>query len=166
MNKSLVVIVVAVLGAALVWFLLGQDAVAPHSDVMQSEEESIAVSDSERSDDEDSASESMSSVDQEDGARTESEVIEVETFQYGYSPDPLVLPAGEIVTLRFSSRDVAHSFTMFAEGFEDLNVAIPANGETVDVEFQVPDVPGEYDVACEIFCGSGHSHMHGSVRVE
>ena len=91
-------------------------------------------------------------------------VVDVEMFTYGYAPDPLVLTAGETVLLRFASRDVAHSFSMFDEGFMELNVYVP-EGETIEKTFTVPDTPGDFYTACNVFCGSGHSTMTGIVRV-
>ncbi len=91
--------------------------------------------------------------------------INVELFQYGYAPDPLVITAGETVRIRFSSRDVAHSFSMGDEGFEEWNVYVEP-GKPVERTFRVPDLPGTYTVACDVFCGKGHSDMHGLVRIQ
>lgn len=90
--------------------------------------------------------------------------IDIELFKYGFQPDPLILIAGETVRLRFSTRDVPHSFSMGDEGFEKWNFPVEP-GAPVEKELIVPNLPGEYVVACDVFCGKGHQGMHGIVRV-
>lgn len=90
--------------------------------------------------------------------------INVELFQFGISPDPLVLHAGETVRLVLSTRDVAHSFSMGDEGFEAWNFLVRP-GKPIEHVLVVPDLPGEYVVACDVFCGKGHNEMRGTVRV-
>ncbi|MCU4973253.1 cytochrome c oxidase subunit II [Halobacteria archaeon AArc-m2/3/4] len=72
----------------------------------------------------------------------------------------IVIPADENVTIWLTSDDVVHSLLV-----PELAVrqdAIP--GEYTRVR-TVASEPGEYDVRCTEFCGSGHAGMTGTVVV-
>lgn len=87
-------------------------------------------------------------------------VIKVQAFRYGYTPDPIIVKEGEKVRLLLTSKDVMHGF-----GIIDLNidVDIPVNKTTV-LEF-VPKQAGSYHIHCTVYCGVGHSNMHGELIV-
>ena len=44
-----------------------------------------------------------------------------------------------------------------------LNAEIPP-GQPVRLAF-TPDRPGEFEFACDVFCGSGHEEMEGTIVV-
>ena len=88
-------------------------------------------------------------------------VASYEAFRFGFSPDPLVVTAGERVRLRVKSRDVEHGM-MIPE--IDFSSTMPV-GDAKDVEFIAPASPGEYPVFCNVFCGTGHGSMKGTLVV-
>jgi cytochrome c oxidase subunit 2 len=92
----------------------------------------------------------------------DTQVIEVEAYQFGWDPNPIRVEAGRPVRLELSSRDVSHGI-----GIPELGVSeqIPASGETVTAEF-TPEEPGEYNFICNVYCGQGHSAMTGTLIVE
>jgi heme/copper-type cytochrome/quinol oxidase subunit 2 len=86
--------------------------------------------------------------------------VEVEAFRYGYEPDPIVVKKGERVRLIAKSRDVTHGL-----GIEDLDIDIELSPkEERTVEF-TPEKAGEFHIHCTVYCGSGHSGMHGTLQV-
>jgi heme/copper-type cytochrome/quinol oxidase subunit 2 len=87
--------------------------------------------------------------------------IKVEVFQYGFSPDPLVVKEGDIVKLDVTSRDVTHGF--YIKEY-NINVAIK-EGEHKKVEF-FAGREGVFDIVCSVYCGPGHSEMKGKLIVE
>lgn len=100
----------------------------------------------------------------------EMQVIEVEMFEFGYTPNALDIPVGEAVTLRFTNRGKlpheamvgdAHMQEEFAaagdhddgEGGDDhhgdLMATLVQPGETQDLEVVI-DEPGTWYVACHL----------------
>ncbi len=93
----------------------------------------------------------------EDGKR----VVNYEAFQYGFSPDPLVVEAGEEVVLKLKSRDVKHGM-MIPE--IDFTTDIPSQ-KTKTVSFKAPEAPGKYPIFCSVYCGANHGNMKGTLIV-
>lgn len=87
--------------------------------------------------------------------------INLEAFQYGFSPDPLIVKKGDIVKLLVTSRDVTHGIYIKEYG---VNVTIK-KGEQKKIEF-LADKIGAFDIVCSIYCGPGHSEMKGRLIVE
>jgi cytochrome c oxidase subunit 2 len=87
--------------------------------------------------------------------------IKLEAFQYGFSPDPVVVKKGDKVRLIITSRDVTHG--VYIKEYK-INVAIK-KGETKIVEF-VADKEGEFAIICSVYCGIGHFKMRGKLIVE
>ncbi len=75
------------------------------------------------------------------------------------STNELVVPVGVPVRLTMSSQDVIHSF--FVPNFRVKMDVLP-NRYTV-AWFEATE-PGEYDLFCTEYCGTGHSKMLGKVR--
>ncbi|MFA5780281.1 MAG: cupredoxin domain-containing protein [Elusimicrobiota bacterium] len=87
--------------------------------------------------------------------------IKLETFQFGFSPDPVVVKKGDIVKLEITSRDVSHGVYI-----KEYGIKIPVKkGEIKKVEFLAAQ-EGKFDILCSVFCGSGHSKMKGRLVVE
>ena len=87
-------------------------------------------------------------------------VIRISAKRFDYSPGHLTLKKGERVVLELTSRDVVMGFNL-----PDFNVRgdmIP--GKVTRVEF-TPDKTGKFTFLCDIFCGSGHEEMHGTITV-
>lgn len=87
--------------------------------------------------------------------------MNLEAFQYGFSPDPLVVKKGDIVKLDITSRDVTHGVYIKEYG---INVTIK-KGEHKKIEFFAGRV-GTFDIICSVYCGPGHSGMRGRLIVE
>lgn len=87
--------------------------------------------------------------------------INLEAYQYGFSPDPVVVKKGDIVRLTITSRDIAHGVHI-----KEYGVKLPVKkGEKKQVEF-FADKAGEFDIMCSVYCGPGHSKMRGKFIVE
>jgi plastocyanin domain-containing protein len=76
----------------------------------------------------------------------------------GYTPDVLVVKAGQPVRLNFNRQETASCSEMVL--FPDFNKSaqLPP-GETVSIEF-TPVTPGEYDFQCQM------GMLHGKLIVE
>ena len=87
--------------------------------------------------------------------------IKLEAFQFGFSPDPLVVKKGDIVKLTITSRDVAHGVNIKEYG---INITVTKQ-EPKRIEFYA-DKTGKFDIVCSVYCGPGHSKMKGKLIVE
>ena len=87
-------------------------------------------------------------------------VIDVELFQWGYSPNPIEVKLGQKTTLRLKSRDVPHGFTVTALGIDEKSIS---SSEVREITF-TPEVEGEFTVVCTTVCGSGHGSMRGTIK--
>ena len=87
--------------------------------------------------------------------------INLEAFQYGFSPDKIVVKKGDIVKIYATSRDVTHGFYIKEYG---INVPIK-KGEVSKIEF-LADKAGEFNIICSIYCGPGHRDMRAKLIVE
>ena len=72
----------------------------------------------------------------------------------------MVIPANRTVALNVTSRDWIHAVHVPELGLKQD--AIP--GQSHSLVFTATD-PGEYQLYCAEYCGSGHSEMLGTVRV-
>ena len=89
-----------------------------------------------------------------DGGVQETNII----VKGGYTPDVLVVKAGQPVRLNFTRQETASCSEMVL--FPDFNrsAKLPP-GETVTIEF-TPEKPGEYDFQCQM------GMLHGKLIVE
>jgi len=87
--------------------------------------------------------------------------IELEAYQFGFSPDVITVKEGDIVKLTVTSRDVPHGVYIKEYGI-DISVA---KGQQGYAEF-IADKIGEFDILCSVYCGSGHSQMKAKLIVE
>ena len=93
-------------------------------------------------------------------AQPSERVIVVHTKKFEFHPDRLTLKKGEPVILEFVADDVVMGWNLTDFGLRaDI---IP--GKATRMRF-VPDRSGEFTFFCDIFCGSGHEEMNGSVIV-
>lgn len=91
-----------------------------------------------------------------DGTR----VVEVEAHRYEFVPATIVVKRAEPVRLEVTATDVTHGFSV-----EDLGIdrRLPPNRTQV-IEF-TPQRAGRYHFHCSVYCGPGHSNMHGTLIV-
>jgi len=87
--------------------------------------------------------------------------INLEAYQYGFSPDPVVVKKGDMVKFDITSRDVTHGVYIKEYG---INVVVK-KGEHKKKEF-LADKEGNFEIVCSVYCGSGHSRMKGKLIVE
>ncbi len=94
-------------------------------------------------------------------AQTEEPVIRVVAKKFDYAPSSIKLKKGVPVTLELTTLDVVMGFNV-----PDLGVrADIVPGKVVRVRL-VPDKTGTFAFFCDIFCGSGHEDMTGTIIVE
>lgn len=76
----------------------------------------------------------------------------------GYTPDVLVVKAGQPVRLNFTRQETASCSEMVLFPDFDRSAKLPT-GETVSIEF-TPETPDEYDFQCQM------GMLHGKLVVE
>jgi cytochrome c oxidase subunit 2 len=84
----------------------------------------------------------------------------VVAYQFGFEPDPIVVPANSTVTLHVTSRDVIHGFEVV--GTNANTMVVPGEVSELTVE---TDEPTEYGLVCNEYCGAGHHVMEGKIHV-
>ena len=90
----------------------------------------------------------------------EEQVIKILARKFTYSPNKLTLKKGVPVVLELTTADVLMGFN--APDFDVRADIIP--GQVARVRF-VPDKVGTFTFLCDIFCGSGHETMSGTITV-
>jgi heme/copper-type cytochrome/quinol oxidase subunit 2 len=94
---------------------------------------------------------------QESGAARE---FAVSARRYRFTPSRLEVREGDLVTIRFSAEDIAHSFTIDA-----YRIAKRANpGQTVTFEFRADRV-GTFPYYCNLTIDEGCREMRGELVV-
>ncbi|SEH37045.1 cytochrome c oxidase subunit 2 [Halopenitus malekzadehii] len=84
----------------------------------------------------------------------------VVAYQFGFEPDPIVIPANSTVTFMVTSRDVTHGFEVV--GTNANTMVIPGEVSTLTVE---TGGPTEYGVICNEYCGAAHHGMEATIEV-
>lgn len=94
-------------------------------------------------------------------AAADGRIVEIKAVPSRFSPDTIVVHAGETTTLRFSASGVHGLYA------PDLGIThtVIADGQTTDVTI-APVKAGAYVLRCRIFCGPGHADMTLTVLVE
>ena len=90
----------------------------------------------------------------------EEKVIRITARKFTYEPAEITLKQGEPVVLELTTADVhmgfsAPDFKVRADIFPDKPVRVPL----------MPDKTGTFEFFCDVFCGSGHEDMSGTIRV-
>jgi cytochrome c oxidase subunit 2 len=88
-------------------------------------------------------------------------VVPVVAAMFGFTPDPIEVPAHVPVTFRVTSADVIHGFEVV--GTNANAMAIPGYVSQFTVTFATP---GEYVIACNEYCGQFHHEMVGKLVVK
>ena len=93
-------------------------------------------------------------------AQPEEQVIKILARRFTYSPNQITLKKDVPVVLELTTADVLMGFTV-----PDFNVrADIMPGQVAKVRL-VPDKLGTFEFLCDIFCGSGHETMNGTITV-
>jgi len=93
-------------------------------------------------------------------AQPAEQVIKITAKKFDYTPNRITLKKGVPVVLEFTSADVLMGFNT-----PDLNARTDIMpGQIARVRI-VPDKAGTFTFFCDIFCGSGHENMTGTITV-
>lgn len=103
----------------------------------------------------------MDSMNSMDDADMMGKTFNVEAYQFGFEPGTIEVNKGDTVHLNLTSRDVEHVF--YLPEYE-ISLKVDA-GETESVTF-VADQAGTFEFRCNVYCGSGHSTMTGTLIVK
>ncbi len=87
-------------------------------------------------------------------------VIRITAKKFDFTPSAIVLKKGQPVVFELTSADRIHGFQIKAMGVH----AEILPGQTVRVRV-TPDKTGTFVFACDLFCGSGHEDMNGTITV-
>jgi cytochrome c oxidase subunit 2 len=93
-------------------------------------------------------------------AAPRTKVIKISAKRFDYSPGHLTLKKGEPVILELTSRDVLMGFNL-----PDFNLRADVVPEKATRVTFVPDKTGTFTFLCDVFCGSKHEEMHGTLTV-
>ena len=93
-------------------------------------------------------------------AQPQEQVIKVLARRFTYTPNKLTLKKGVPVILELTTADVLMGFN--APDFGVRADIIP--GQVARVRL-LPDKVGTFTFFCDIFCGSGHETMNGTITV-
>ena len=88
-------------------------------------------------------------------------MVPVVASMFFFSPDPIEVPANVPVTFRLTSADVIHGFQIV--GTNGNAMAIPGYVSQFTLTFARP---GEYEIACNEYCGLMHHAMVGKLFVK
>jgi cytochrome c oxidase subunit 2 len=93
-------------------------------------------------------------------AQSEDRVIDIVARRFEFVPDELHVHRGETVILRFTAPDVPMGFHLADFGLRtDI---MPGMTTTLRL---TPDKVGSFIFLCDIFCGTGHEEMNGTLIV-
>jgi cytochrome c oxidase subunit 2 len=87
-------------------------------------------------------------------------VIKLTAKKFEYSPAEITVKKGEPVVIEVSSEDVKHGFTL-----PDFGIRTDIKSGAVNRISFTPDKAGRFTFACDVFCGSGHEDMSGTLIV-
>jgi cytochrome c oxidase subunit II len=87
-------------------------------------------------------------------------VIPIRAQKFTYEPAELTLKLNEPVIFQLTSADVVMGFSV--PDFKTRATIIP--GQVTEVAM-TPTKLGEFIFLCDVFCGTGHENMEGTMRV-
>lgn len=87
-------------------------------------------------------------------------MIEVSSKRYEFIPSQLTLKKGETVDIELSTEDVVMGFNVP----EMTTRATIMPGQVVHLRL-TPRKVGTFGFLCDVFCGSGHEDMNGTITV-
>ena len=93
-------------------------------------------------------------------AQPKEQVIKILARRFTYTPNKLTLKKGVPVVLELTTADVLMGFSV--PEFDARADIIP--GQVARLRL-VPDKVGTFAFLCDIFCGSGHETMNGTITV-
>jgi len=87
-------------------------------------------------------------------------VIRLKAKNFEFTPDKITVKKGEPVVLELTSEDRAHGFNL-----SDFGVRTEVKPGTVSRVSFKPGKTGRFSFTCDVFCGSGHEDMSGTLVV-
>lgn len=87
-------------------------------------------------------------------------VIQVKAKKFEFNPGEITVKKGERVVLELTSEDRKHGFKL-----PDFGVRAEVAPGTVSRIVITPDKTGKFAFSCDVFCGSGHEDMSGTLIV-
>jgi cytochrome c oxidase subunit 2 len=94
------------------------------------------------------------------GAAATEQVIHLTAKKFEYSPNEITVKKGQPVVIEIVSLDRKHGFTI-----PDLKVRSDVKPGAQNVVRFTPDKTGTFNFHCDLFCGSGHEGMAGTLVV-
>jgi cytochrome c oxidase subunit 2 len=94
------------------------------------------------------------------GADDQEKVIQITAKRYEYSPKDITVKKGVPVVLELTSLDRLHGFKC-----SGLNIRSDIPPKKVTALRFVPQKVGTFPFHCDLFCGSGHENMEGTITV-
>lgn len=91
----------------------------------------------------------------------EMEIINIVASDWAFTPEIITLKKDVPVKLVIETTGSDHGIAIPELG---VLITLPA-GETTEIEL-TPDKVGEFKMFCNVYCGSGHNDMKGTVVVE
>jgi cytochrome c oxidase subunit 2 len=93
-------------------------------------------------------------------AAPQAKVIKISAKRFNYTPGNITVKKGQPVVLELTSKDVLMGLNL-----PDFNVRGDMIPEKLTRVRFTPDKTGTFTFVCDIFCGSGHEEMHGTITV-
>ena len=93
-------------------------------------------------------------------AQAKPRIIPIAARKFTYDPDVVTVKLNEPVVFRLTSLDVVMGFSV--PDFGIRGTIIP--GQVTDVALTAGKT-GEFTFLCDVFCGTGHEEMNGTLRV-
>ena len=87
-------------------------------------------------------------------------VIEIVAKKFEFVPAEIRVKRGETVTLQFTAPEVTMGFNL--ADFSLRTDIVPGQRATLQL---TPDKVGTFTFRCDVFCGSGHEDMNGTLVV-
>jgi len=94
------------------------------------------------------------------GAAPQAKVIKINAKRFDYTPGNITVRKGQPVILELTSRDVVMGLNL--PDFAVRGDMVP--DKLTRVQF-IPGKTGKFTFVCDIFCGSGHEEMQGTITV-
>jgi cytochrome c oxidase subunit II len=94
------------------------------------------------------------------GAAATEQVIHLTAKKFDYSPNEITVKKGQPVVIEIVSLDRKHGFTI-----PDLKVRSDVKPGGKNIVRFTPDKTGTFNFHCDLFCGSGHEGMAGTLVV-
>ncbi len=93
-------------------------------------------------------------------AQPRAKVVRILARRFTYTPNRITLAKGVPVVFELTTADVLMGFSL-----PDFGVRTDVLPGKVARLRLVPDKPGTFTFLCDIFCGSGHESMNGTLTV-